>query len=264
MEKEKKAHRSHFNIMCDVIFALIIRELKTRFGSNRLGYFWAIAEPITQVAVMGIIFTLLGRDSIANIPVALFLFTGMLPFKLFGKLLPQLTQAINANRGLLSYRQVNAIDPIIARIIIEIVNFIVVYTIIFGFMAWLGFEVIPDNLLALLGASLLLMIIAVGLGLVLCCIATYWADVNKIISMIMQPMFFISGIFFCAPMIPPEYWSLFSWNPIFHAIELSRDAFFSAYSTPIGSWEYLGLWALLSLTTGLAIFHHNRMRFLTA
>ena len=250
--------------MCDVIFALIIRELKTRFGANRLGYFWAVAEPVAQVAIMGLIFTLLGRTSVANIPVALFLFSAILPFKLFGKLLPQLSQAVNANKGLLSYRQVNAIDPVIARVIIEVMNFLLVYLIVFGFMGWLGFDVIPQNLLELLAASALLTIIAIGLGLMLCAATTYWKDTDKIVGMIMQPMFFVSGIFYCATSIPPQYWYLFDWNPIFHAIELSRDAFFSQYQTPIGSFEYLGLWALFSFCGGLAVFHHNRMRFLTA
>ncbi|WP_338590446.1 ABC transporter permease [Shewanella khirikhana] len=256
--------RTHWKIMCDVIFALIIRELKTRFGTTRLGYFWALAEPVAQVAIMGLIFTLLGRTSIAGIPVALFLFSAILPFKLFGKLLPQLSQAVNANKGLLSYRQVNAIDPVIARVIIEVINFLLVYLVVFGFMGWLGFDVIPHDLLELLAASGLLAITAVGLGLMLCSAVTYWKDTDKVVAMVMQPMFFVSGIFFCAPMIPPQYWYLFDWNPIFHAIELSRDAFFEHYRTPVGSFEYLGLWALFCFCGGLAVFHHNRMRFLTA
>lgn len=249
--------------MCDVIFALIIRELKTRFGSNRLGYFWALAEPIAQVAVLGVIFTLLGRSSIANIPVALFLFSAILPFRLFSKLLPQLSQAVNANKGLLCYRQVNAIDPILARIVIEIITFLVVYIIIFSFMGWLGFKVIPNDLLKLIMATLLLATIAIGIGLMLCCVEIFWNDISKVTAMIMQPMFYISGIFYCAVMIPSQYWYLFDWNPIFHAIELIRDAFFKNYKTPIGSWEYLSIWALVCLGIGLGLFNHNRMRFIT-
>lgn len=262
--KAKQAKRTHWQIMCDVIFALIIRELKTRFGANRLGYFWAVAEPIFQVAIMGIIVTLLGRNSIANIPVALFLFTAILPFNLFNKLLPQLSQAVNANKGLLSYRQVNAIDPIISRIIIEICNYLLVYFLIFAFMGWLGFDVIPQDLLALLAASCLIAIIAIGLGLLLCSAEIYWSDTSKIVSIAMRPIFFVSGIFFCAPTIPQQYWYLFDWNPIFHAIELSRDAFFKSYESPIGDWIYLSLWALISFCCGLGVFNFNRMKFITS
>ena len=33
--------RSSFQVLRDVTFGLLIRELKTRFGSYRLGYAWA-------------------------------------------------------------------------------------------------------------------------------------------------------------------------------------------------------------------------------
>ena len=257
------ASRSSWQIMCDSVHALLMREIKTRFGTNRLGYFWAIAEPVAQAAVIGLIFTLLGRSSVSGIAVALFMFTGILPFKMFAKLLPQLSAAVNANKALLAYRQVSAIDPIIARIIIEVATFIVAYIVIFSAMGWLGFEVIPHDILGVLMASLLLIIIAIGIGLMLCVAMSYWQDTGKVVGMVMQPMFFISGIFFAAPMIPQQYWYLFSWNPIFHAIELSRDAFFVSYVTPVGSWLYLSLCALVSFTLGIVTFYQSRMRFLT-
>ncbi len=256
--------RNSWQIMCDSVHALLMRETKTRFGTNRLGYFWAIAEPVAQAAVIGAIFTLLGRNSVSGIPVALFMFTGILPFKMFAKLLPQLSAAVSANKALLAYRQVSAIDPIIARVLIEMATFVVAYLVIFSVMAWLGFDVVPHDLLALITASLLLIIIALGIGLLLCVAMSYWQDTSKIVGMVMQPMFFISGIFFAATMIPQQYWYLFSWNPVFHAIELSRDAFFVNYVTPIGSWFYLTVCALVSFTLGITTFYKYRMRFLTA
>ncbi|MCL2914148.1 ABC transporter permease [Shewanella corallii] len=255
--------RSHWQIMCDVIFALIIRELKTRFGANRLGYFWALAEPMAQAAVMALIFSLLGRSSLSGVPVALFMLVAILPFKLFSKLLPQLSAAIESNKGLLGYRQVTASDPIISRLIIEVITFLIVYLLLMSTMAWLGYNVIPDDLLELLGVSALTIIMATGLGLMLCAATTWWKDTGKIVSMVMQPMFFISGIMFCATMIPQQYWYLLSWNPLFHVTELSRDAYFSAYQTPVGSFEYLGIWAIASFTFGLMTFQVNRQRFIT-
>ncbi len=258
----KSQNRTSWQIMQDTVHALLMREIKTRFGADRLGYFWAIAEPVSQASVMAVIFTLLGRSSVAGIPVAIFLFVGILPFKFFGKLIPQIGAAIDANKALFTYRQVTAIDPIITRILIEIVTFIVVYVLIFTAMAWLGFEVFPDDLLALLAACFLLLSLAVGLGLLLCCAVTYWPDAAKLFAMVMTPMFFISGILYCATMIPEQYWYLFSWNPIFHLIELSRDAFFVSYKTPIGDWYFVSFVALSSLSIGLMTFRINRHRFI--
>lgn len=255
--------RSSWQIMNDTVHALLMRELKTRFGTDRLGYFWAIAEPAAQAAVMALIFTLIGRSSVAGIPVAMFLFVAILPFKFFAKLIPQIGAAIDANKALFTYRQVTAIDPIITRVLIEVVTFIVVYLLIFSAMAWLDFDVMPNDLLALFAASFILLAFAVGLGLLLCTAVTYWPDAAKLFAMIMTPMFFISGIFYCATMIPTQYWYLFSWNPVFHLMELSRDAYFASYTTPVGDWSFVSFVALVSLSLGLMVFRINRHRFVS-
>jgi capsular polysaccharide transport system permease protein len=177
-------------------------------------------------------------------------------------LLPQLSAAVQANKNLLSYKQVTAIDPILTRILIETATFIIVYTIILSFMAWLGFDVFPDDILALIAASTLLLILGVGIGLLLCSAITYWADTGKILKLILRPMFFISGILFCATMIPSRYWYLFSWNPIFHIIELSRDALFESYTTPVGDWVYVIKVSFGFLGLGLVTFKLCRQRFI--
>jgi tetratricopeptide (TPR) repeat protein len=42
-----------------VIHALIIRETRTRFGDSRLGYGWALIEPILHIALLSTVFSLL-------------------------------------------------------------------------------------------------------------------------------------------------------------------------------------------------------------
>jgi capsular polysaccharide transport system permease protein len=258
----KAQKRTSFQIMSATVHALLMRELKTRFGTNRLGYFWAIAEPVAQASVLAIIFTLIGRTSVSGIPITLLLFTGILPFKFFSKLIPQIGAAVKANKALFTYRQVTAIDPIITRALIETVTFIIVYILIFSTMAWLGFDVIPDDLLALLAACFLLLTLGIGIGLLLCCAITYWPDSAKLFSMLMTPMLLISGVMYSATMIPETYWYLFSWNPIFHLIELSRDAFFVSYKTPIGDWYFVSFISLTSISLGLMAFRINRHRFI--
>lgn len=255
--------RTSLQIMRDTIHALLMRELKTRFGAKKLGYFWAFMEPAAQASIMALMFSLIGRSSLAGVPVALFMLSGILPFKFFSKLLPQLAQAVSANKSLFAYRQVTAIDPIITRLIIEAVTFVVVYVVILMVMAWMGFEVWPHDLLALLGVSALLLILGAGMGLIMCSAVAHWEDASKILAMVMTPMLFISGVFFCATMIPSQYWYLFDWNPIFHVIELSRGAMFASYTTPIGSWQYVSLCALVSVSIGLMLYQVNRNRFIT-
>lgn len=264
MEGSKRTQRTSLQIMLDTVFALMMRELKTRFGAKKLGYFWAIAEPAAQASIMALIWSFMGRSSLSGVHVGLFMISGIIPFKFFSKLLPQLTSSVQANKALFTYRQVSILDPLITRLIIEVVTYIVVFCIILAVMAWLGFNIEMQDFLMFVFINILLIMLGVGLGLMLCVAMAYWEDTSKILSMVMTPMFLISGIFFTATMIPPQYLYLFDWNPVFHIIELIRQAMFVGYTSPVGDWKFVAFCALTTNAGGLMLYQVNKQRFITS
>jgi tetratricopeptide (TPR) repeat protein len=66
---------------CRVIQALIIRETRTRFGDAKLGYGWALLEPILHITLLSAVFSLLmqGRPPIGT-HFFIFYFTGLSPY----------------------------------------------------------------------------------------------------------------------------------------------------------------------------------------
>ncbi|HYM73113.1 MAG TPA: tetratricopeptide repeat protein [Stellaceae bacterium] len=64
-----------------VIHALIIRETRTRFGDSRLGYGWALLEPILHIALLSVVFSLLmrGRPPI-GVHFFVFYYTGLISY----------------------------------------------------------------------------------------------------------------------------------------------------------------------------------------
>ena len=51
--------RTPLQVLRDVTFGLLIRELKTRFGSYRLGYAWALLDPLLIIGAFSLIFGIL-------------------------------------------------------------------------------------------------------------------------------------------------------------------------------------------------------------
>ena len=89
---------------------------------------------------------------------------------------------------------------------------------------------------------------------------SYWEDFEKIVSIATRPMILLSGVFYAMTMVPSQYWYLLSWNPVLHALELGRDSFFASYTTPVGSWVYLGSFAVGTLLTSLMLYRVGRDR----
>jgi tetratricopeptide (TPR) repeat protein len=82
-----------------VIRALVIRETRTRFGESRLGYGWAVLEPLLHIALLSIVFALImhGRPPIGS-EFFTFYFTGLLRYSGANGTSPKLTP--NRRRGL--------------------------------------------------------------------------------------------------------------------------------------------------------------------
>lgn len=72
--------RTSLQVLRDVTFGLLIRELKTRFGSYRLGYAWALIDPLLIIGAFSLIFGLRGHSGFGEAPAPLFITAGYLPF----------------------------------------------------------------------------------------------------------------------------------------------------------------------------------------
>ncbi len=255
--------RQPFGIMRAVVFALMMREMKTRFGVYRLGYLWALLEPGIHIAVFAIIFGFIAQRTMPGINFIVFLTTGIIPWLMFNSMLSRGMSAVSANQGLFSYRQVKPMDSILARMILEGIIYSSIYLFILLIFIWSGVDISIEDPLKVIAAFLLLFLFSYGLSTIMCIVVTQAPEVKKLVPIFLRPLYFMSGIFFSIESIPQEYRAYLMWNPVMQTNELSRDAFFTAYQTPEGSWSYLALCAAVALIFGLALYRQNREKLVT-
>src|SRR5688572_4796922 len=74
--------RRGFATQLDVVNALILRETRTRFGRNQLGYVWALIEPIVVILTFYLVLELAGRRHPPGMTMFAFVATGVLPYTL--------------------------------------------------------------------------------------------------------------------------------------------------------------------------------------
>ena len=240
-----------------VIHALMIREMKTRFGAYRLGYIWAVLEPLMQVLFFSIMYAFGSRTAIGGLAVPVFLATGIAPFFYFRKVVSQSMGAVNGNRSLLIYRQVRVFDPFLVRFLLEMVVTFCVLIVLIGGAWYLGFQVRLVNTLVFLGSYLLLSFFSFGLGMIFSVLNTLYPEPGKFLPMLLRPLMWVSGTFFSINDMPRAAQDLLKWNPLIHSFELMRSAFSPGYDTSLVSFEYLSMCALVTLFIGMLMFRAN-------
>jgi len=249
--------RSPLHIQRDVLLAMLIRELKTRFGSLKFGYAWMMLEPIIHVTLFSALFYFRGGEMYPGIPTPLFILAGILPWLCFNKCVTLSLAAVSANRGLFNYRQVRPFDAVLARVVLEFAIFLVSFVVLFAAFTWVGIHSPFNDIMAFLALFFLFFVFCLGISLLFCVVGERYPEAAKLIPVLMRPLYFMSGIFFSLEHVPPQYHNYLSWNPMLHVIELFRSACFTQFKGFYADSGFIVIFTIFSIFFGLLIYRVN-------
>lgn len=240
------------NISQRVIIAIILRETKTRFGKNKLGYLWAIIEPSAYVALLLFI-----RDKMhASIPFGenlfLFLLTGILVYRVFISVAGRALNAISANHALLTYPLVKPLDTIFARIILEIITMLIVLTIFFLLLSVFSNYTIIHHPQRFAFAICALMFLSTGVGVLNAVVSVILPTWERFWGLIKFPLLILSGVFYIPKSMPPMVQNILVWNPILNCVEWIRSASYLDYD-PLLDKSYVLWFSSICLCLGLVL-----------
>lgn len=237
-----------------VIRALIIRETRTRFGDSKLGYGWALLEPIMHIALLSLAFSVLmhGQPPIGS-HFFLFYYTGLVPYHVFVHASSGMTHAITSNGALLQLPLVTTFDVIAARGLLEIITDVIVAATMLVLFAAAGLATAPDDLWGPLTALTVTALFGLGVGYFNAVLAVFWRSWDKVYAQVTRGLYFISGIFYVPGMMPDWAREALLWNPLLHAVDWFRSGFFAVYQPHWLDQSYLAILAILALLGGIAL-----------
>ncbi len=247
--------RTPWQITLSVWHALFLREAVGRLSGARFAWFWMLLEPIAHVVVMVLIRELLGRMRfIINADFVPWLLVGITAFILFREGVTRAMGAIEANKGLFSYRQVKPVDPVLVRAVLEGLLKSVVFILLIAGAMLLGFEILPFDPLGAIGIWFSVWLLGVSLGLVVSVLASLVEEVGRVVRLMMFPLYFLSGVMFPLQVMPHSIQQYLLYNPVAHGIESLRLRFFEGYHTINGiDLLYMYYWIFAATALGLAL-----------
>lgn len=252
--------RSSLRIFSHSLWAFFLREFRSRYSEYRLGYVWAILQPLAYIVLLRGARSSFrgsgGHTDIYNVSFLYFLALGIVPFFMWQHSFHRAMGAMSSFSGMYAYRQLQPIDVVLARVMLESLNMVVMFIILmFGFW-WFDVSMEADDVLLFFAAVFLVFVMALGMGLFADVYVSRDREVQQVFRMVERPLFFISGVFFVAADLSEgmRYWLM--WNPLLHALDLGRDAMLVQYTSPC-SWWYLIVCSISIFALGLAAYRRN-------
>ena len=246
---------------CRVVHALIIRETRTRFGDSRLGYGWALLEPVFHILMLSLVFAVMmrGRPPIGN-EFFIFYYTGIIPYHLFIHTSSSMTYAITSNGSLLQLPLVGTFDVLMARGLLELFTDMLVAVILLAGFGAVGLGVLPYDFLGVATAVFAVWVFGCGFGFINAVINAFSKSWDKIWAQLTRILYFCSGIFYVPGMMPEWIRDILAWNPLLHAVDWFRSGFFQEYEPHWLDRSYLSTVAIATLLAGFGLERGLRRR----
>jgi capsular polysaccharide transport system permease protein len=226
-----------FQEQCHIWYALMMHDIKTRFFGNGLGYIVTVLWPLGHILLILAINA--GRLCPHGDSMILYAATAAIPFIAAQYISRFMMMGMMMNRSFMAYPIIKALDIIFARAFLELVSTYIGAAVILMGMAICGIDIMPiapgQAVLAWLSAILL----GLGFGMfnaVIVMAVPLWA--------IICIAFYITAWMTCGiaidpELLPPQYGYLMSFNPLMHAVEWMRTAYYPDYTPRLLDKTYL-------------------------
>ena len=242
----------------DFIIASVRREFVSRYQGTQFGVFWSIAQPLALIVIYTLVFSEIMRPSLpghgSRFAYSIYLTAGLITWTLFSDLLMRSVGVFVQNGGLMKKVNIHPIAfPVIATASASI-HFVIIGALFVAFLLIVGrFPGLP--VLAIIPVLAVLILFALGLGVLLGTINVFYRDVEQSTGIIMQFWFWLTPIVYPAEAVPVAVKAILSWNPLWPIVRAMQDIFLEQRLPDWASLLYPLAVALVLVTLGRTAFN---------
>jgi len=212
-----------------VLYAVMLRNIRTRFFGHGLGYILAIGWPLVHILALILIFNFTNRAPPFGESAVVFVATGTIPFMTFSYLSRFMMLSMLMTRPLLAFPEVKVLDVLIASALLEILAACTVTLILMGMAWYFDIPAMPRDIVEASYAFAASILLGVGFGLfngVIALAAPFWMTGYTLLIVV---LWVSSGVLFVPDMLPEPARTIISYHPVTQIIEWMRSAYYEGY-----------------------------------
>lgn len=233
--------RRSFAIQRRVIWALLLREVITRFGRENIGVLWLIGEPMMFTLGIVALWSAAGMSHSDQVPVAAFAITGYSSVLLWRNSVNRCNSAIQGNFQLLYHRNVKLLDVMVARLLLELAGTTASFVLLVLIFLVIGWVKPPQDLATVIVGWLMLAWFGIGLGILIGAATAYSEIVERLWHPMAYLLFPLSGAGFMVDWLPQEARSAVLLLPMVHGVETLRAGYFGHVVTTHADLGYMAV-----------------------
>jgi ABC-type polysaccharide/polyol phosphate export permease len=256
----KKLYESRY-----MVRMMAIRDLKAVYVGSLFGFFWAVINPLAQLAIYGVVFGVLlksrpdpvyGTDSFF-----LFLLCGLVPWQFFAQTVNASTNTLLSHANLVKKAvgfnsEILPVITVLSNLITHFIGVVLLLAIVFIVTGKLS-PMTPVILLYLF----FIVIFSVGIGWIVSSINVYLRDVQQVMGLIMLGWMFLTPIFYSVSIVPAKMMPIVRLNPLYYMVEGYRFAILTGKLLPAADIATMAVVSFLTFGIGGLLFRRLKPGF---
>lgn len=242
-----------------MIYSLVKRDLRGRYKGSALGFLWTFINPLLQLIVYTIVFSVIMKTGIEKY--YLFLFVALVPWLFFSTCLTGGASCIMAQQDMVKKiyfpREVLPISYIIS----QFVNMLLTFLIIFAVIVVSGIGINAEALLYLPIIMAVEFILALGIAMLVSALTVYFRDLEYILGIISMIWMYLTPIIYSVEQVPKEIMSIFNINPMTPIVIAYRDILYYKRIPEIATLGHAAILGIVILIIGCYAFNRLKRHF---
>ena len=246
----------------DLITVFTQKEIKVRYKNSFLGYFWSIGHPLAFAFVFFIAFKIVIKIQMESY--VLFLIAGLFPWQWFSNSVNASPTVFLGNASII--KKVNFPRNMLPFVTVlqDMIHFILSIPVIVLFLFL--YQKSP-SLSWIYGIPLLLVIqffLTYGVSLVVSSINLFFRDLERLTSIFMMLLFYLTPVIYPESMIPEKYKHLLiNLNPLSSLMINWRNLFLNGTLEP-SSLMVSSIYSAFALVIGYSVYRKLSFKFAEA
>lgn len=205
------------------MYFLVWRDVKLRYKQTALGVVWIALQPIALAVMFTIVFSRFLSAPSGGVPYPAFVLAGLVPWQLFAAALARSSLSLVANEHLLTKIYFPRILIPLASVLTASIDMIFTLVVLSGVLVYYGIGV-SAAVLFLPVLIALVLIAAIGIGLLLAALNVRYRDIQAIVPFLTQIWLFATPIAYAVTLVPANWRWLYDLNPMVGLVEGFRWA----------------------------------------
>lgn len=244
----------------ELLYTLCWRDIKTRYTQSLIGIGWAIISPLFTVAILTVIFSYWAKLPSDGIPYPLFAYTALVPWGYFAKTLERSSTSVASEAGLITKVYFPRVLILLASALGGLVDCLVGLGVVIAMGLWFG--VAPTwGIVAIPFFLGLAVATCLSVSLWLSALHVRYHDIGAIAPLLIQVWMYASPVIYPLSMVPEQWRTLYSLNPMVGVIEGFRWALLGTAPPDVSRVAINSLMVLILLYGGYLFFKKRERTF---